>query len=353
VLFAATAICLMVAAVAGYGRYVVLDDQRFADRATDALRSDEVKQEVAKRFSGRVVALHPELAAATPAIEDAFAVGMGGDPAFRAGFHAAAARLQRAIFTDADADASLVVAGSGATLRKGLAMRLPARAGRLPAIDDVPLMSIGGNPRERLLRKLAPVAGRADLPVMVAFGLAALALLGLGATRAGGRRGIWGAGLAVAAAGGLIGAGVTGARDVVLSHFDTGFGDAVVSQIWAAFLGDLRTWGLAACAAGLVVAAAAGAPRLDPRSLLAAPRTNRGRLGRAGILIAVAATAVEAPVLLLHLTLVTLAAGLVYVAFGDLLRVLAPPRRAGHRLRAAATAAALLAAIAVAAVPVH
>lgn len=352
-LFAAAAMCLMVAAVAGYGRYAVLDDQRFADRATDALRSDEVKQEVARRLSGGVVSVHPELAAATPALEDAFAVGMGGDPAFRAGFHAAAARLQRAIFSDAHADASLVVAGSGTTLREGLAMRLPARAGRLPAIDDPPLMSIGGNPRERLLRKLAPVARRADLPIVLAFGLAALALLGLGATRAGGRRGIWGAGLAVAAAGGLIGAGVTGARDVVLSHFDTGFGDAVVSQIWAAFLGDLRTWGLAVCAAGLVVAAAAGAPRLDPRDLLAAPRTNRGRLVRAGILIAVAATAVAAPELLLHVAFVTLAAGLVYVASRDLLRVLAPPRRAGRRFRAVATATVLLAAITIAALPVH
>jgi hypothetical protein len=353
VLFVAAAMCLMTAALGAYGRYAVLDEGHFADRATNTLRSDEVEQEVARRFSGRLLAAHPDLAPGTVAIEDAFVTGMSGDPAFRAGFHAAAARLHRAIFSDPDADASLVVAGSGSALRDGLAMRLPLRANTLPVLEDPPLMSIGSNHRERLLRELAPVAKSADLPVTLAFGIAALALLGLGAAWAGGRRGIWGAGLTVAAAGGLIGAGVTGARDVVLSHFDTGFGDAVVSQIWTAFLGDLRTWGLAACAAGLVVAAAAGAPRLDPRALLVRPKTDRGRLTRAGILVAVAAMAVKAPELVLHLTLVTLAAGLVYVASGDLLRVLAPPRGTAHRLRAATTAAVLLTAIAVAALPVH
>jgi hypothetical protein len=44
---------------------------------------------------------------------------------------------------------------------------------------------------------------------------------------------------------------------------------------------------------------------------------------------------------------VAIAAGLVYVAAGDLLRVVAPPRCAGQRLRAVALAAGLLGLIAV------
>ena len=54
------------------------------------------------------------------------------------------------------------------------------------------------------------------------------------------------AGLAVAAAGGLTAAGVTAAQDFVLDNFDTGFGDAVVSSIWDAYLADLRIWALGA-----------------------------------------------------------------------------------------------------------
>jgi hypothetical protein len=60
---------------------------------------------------------------------------------------------------------------------------------------------------------------------------------------------------------------------------------------------------------------------------------------------------VEFPELVLHTGLVALAAGLVYVAAGDLLRVVAPPRCSARRLRAAALAAALLGLIVVATLP--
>ena len=132
---------------------------------------------------------------------------------------------------------------------------------------------------------------------------------------------------------------MTAAQDFVLDKFDTGFGDAVVSSIWDAYLADLRMWALALGAAGLVVAAAAGGPRPSPATLLAAPATRRGRALRAGGLLAVAALAVQFPELVLHTGLVALAAGLVYVAAGDLLRVVAPPSCAARRLRAAALAA--------------
>jgi hypothetical protein len=136
----------------------------------------------------------------------------------------------------------------------------------------------------------------------------------------------------VAAAAGATAAGVTAARDIVLTHFDTSVGDAVVTQIWNAYLGDLRAWGLALCAACLLVAAAAGAPRLSARAVLAPPATPAGRLGRAAALLAVAWLAVQVPELVLHVALVTVAAALVYVAAGDVLRAIAPPRPATPRL---------------------
>ena len=230
---------------------------------------------------------------------------------------------------------------------------MPDVAGELPRIADPTLLSVGASGPERALRELAPWARRLAGPLAIGFGVAGLALLALAVARAGDRRrAVWASGLTVAAAGGLIAAGVTAARDLVLEQFDTSFGDAVVSVVWDAFLGDLRVWALAACAAGLVVAAAAGAPRLAPRALLAAPPTRGARLLRAVGLLAVAGLAVQIPELVLHIGLVAFAAAAFYVAAGDLLRVFAPPHGAAQRARAAPVAATLLALIAVAAVPV-
>jgi hypothetical protein len=138
----------------------------------------------------------------------------------------------------------------------------------------------------------------------------------------------------------------------VLDNFDTGFGDVVVSAVWNAYLADLRIWALAVGAGVLVVAAAAGGPRPAPATLLAVPVSRGGRALRAAGLLAVAALAVQFPELVLHTGLTALAAGLVYVAAGDLLRVVAPPTSPGRRLRATAVAAALRGLIAVATLPV-
>jgi len=322
-ILAAAAVCLLVAAISAYGRYVVVDEARFADRAAVTLRSDEVRDEIAARTAKRVVAERPELEPDVAVVDEVVREELTGDPAFQAAFRGAAARLHRALFADADADASLFVAGSGAAVHRALEDRLPAAA-HVPRLSDPSLMSIGAGGGEHALRELAPVGGDLALPAAVGFGLLGLVLLAGGVVLAGDRRSaVRGAALAVAAAGGLAAAGVTGARDIVLTRFDTGFGDAVVSQIWTAYLGDLRTWGLAVAAAGLVVAAAAGGPR---PSLAVSPRTRSGLLARAAALLALAALAVTVPELLVHVGLVTLAAALVYVAAGDLLRALSGGR---------------------------
>ena len=188
------------------------------------------------------------------------------------------------------------------------------------------MLTVASTGPERALRELGPWARRLAGPLAIVFGVAGLALLALALARAADRRrALWSSGLAVAAAGGLVAAGVTAARDLVLEQFDTSYGDAVVSGVWDAFAGDLRVWALAACAAGLVVAAAAGAPRPAPRAVLAAPSTRGMRLLRAVGLLAVAGLAVQIPQLVLHTGLVAFAAAVFYVAAGDLLRVFAPP----------------------------
>ena len=347
-ILAAAAVCLLLAGVGAYGSYAVLDEAAFADRAVSTLDSDEVRDELAARIAMRVVQEEPRLATARPAIEDAAGAMILTDD-FRGAYRTAAVHLQRVLFADGDATAELRIEGSGADLRRELES-LPGWRG-IPAISDPSVMSIEGSGREGQLRELAPIADDLTLPLTIAFGVLGAALLALGIARAATRRrGIWAAGLTVALAGGLLAAVITGARDLVLHQFDTDFGDAVVSQIWTAYMGDLRICALALGAGGLVVAAAAGGPRLSARSLVATPATGAGRVVRALGLLAVAAMAVTLPEMVLHLGLVTLAAILVYVAAGELLRVLAPPDCAARAARAAVATTALLVLIAAATV---
>jgi hypothetical protein len=352
-ILALAAACLLAAGVGAYGAVAVLDRDAFADRAVAGLDSDEVREEAGARIAGRLVEEHPALSLGEPMIEDAVTEGVAGDPAFRAAFRDGALRLHDSLFGDPDAEASLTVAGSGAMLRAELQARIPRAGAAVPRLEDVPLFTLGRAGSERALRRLAPPARDLAVPLSLALAIAGLALLAVAVARERDRRrAVWGAGLAVAAAGGLTAAGVTAAQDFVLENFDTSFGDAVVGSVWDAYLADLRLWALAACAAALVVAAAAGGPRPSPATLLAAPRSRRGRGLRAAGLLALAALAVQLPELVLHTGLVAIAAGLFYVAAGDLLRVVAPPACEARRLRAAALAAALLGVIAVATLPV-
>jgi hypothetical protein len=349
-ILAVAAICLLAAGVGAYVRHAALDAAAFADRAAIALRSDEVRTELGARMGSRLVAEKPQLATGEELLADAVAKRVAGEPAFRQAFLDGVSRMHRALLSDPDAEMSLRVEGSAAALRAEVKRRLGLD---VPPMGDVALITIGETARERTLRRLAPAAADLALPLTLAFGLAGALLLALAAARAPDRRrALWGAGLAVAAAAGLVAAATTAAEDILLSTFDTGFGDAVAGTVWDAFAGDLRLWGLAVCAAGLVVAAAAGGPRPAPATLLAAPASRRGRAARAAALLAVAALAVQVPELVLHLGLAGLAAALFYVAAGDLLRVLAPPRSYARRVRLAAGAAAMVALIAVAAAPV-
>jgi hypothetical protein len=343
-ILAIAAACLLIAGIGGYGAYAVLDRDAFADRALHTLDSDEVREETGTRLAARLTIDRPVLAASRPVVADAVAETLTSDRAFRSAFRDGAARLHGTVFGDPDVPATMVVEGSGAMVRA----EVQRRGAALPRLEDVPLFTLGADSRERTLRRLAPAASDVTLPLSLALALAGLALLALAVWRERNhRRAVWAAGLAVAAAGGLTAAGVTAAQDFVLDNFDTGFGDAVVGSIWDAYLADLRVWALAVGAAGLVVAAAAGGPRPSPATLFAAPRSRGGRAWRAAALLGAAALAVEFPELVLHTGLVAIAAGLVYVAAGDLLRVVAPPSCSARKLRAAALAAGLLGLIAV------
>jgi hypothetical protein len=350
-ILAVAAVCLLVAGVGAYASHAVLDEAEFADRAVATLGSDEVRHEVGARIGSRLASDRPELSPGEQMMEDAVAESVTADPTFQQAFRDGAARLHRALFADPDAEASMTVAGSGAMLTAELRRRIPQQRTDVPRMHDVPLFSIGGDGSERTARRIAPAARDVAFPLSLALAIAGLALLAIAVIREPDhRRTVWGAGLAVAAAGGVTAVGVTAAQDFVLDNFDTSFGDAVVTSVWDAYLAELRLWALAIGAGGLVVAAAAGGPRPSLATMLAAPASRGGRAARAAGLLAVAALAVQIPELVLHTGLVALAAALFYVAAGDLLRVLAPPQCAAHRTRLAAGATALLALLAAAAV---
>ena len=74
--------------------------------------------------------------------------------------------LHDALFGDADADASMVVAGSGAMVRA----ELQRRGDDPPRLEDVPLFTLGAQGRERALRRLAPPARDAALPLSIVLG---------------------------------------------------------------------------------------------------------------------------------------------------------------------------------------
>jgi hypothetical protein len=111
----------------------------------------------------------------------------------------------------------------------------------------------------------------------------------------------------------------------VLSTFDTSHGDAVVGTIWDAFLGDLRLWGLAAGALGLVAAAvfepgARGAWRRAVRRVLT-PTDSGARLARAGGLALLAVLLVWMPEVPYDLALVSAAGVLVFTAAAEVVRL--------------------------------
>jgi hypothetical protein len=313
-LFAAAAVSLVLGALALQGQRAIVQEDAFVAHAARTLAQDEVREEAAARIDARLVSARPELARAEGMLERATIEAVEA-PGFVAAFRAGAARLHQALFAESEADVALSVPGAAAMVADRLDPRVGARVRRA---GDEPLLSLGGNARERALRRLGPIARRLTgaAPVLLALGLVLLAA-GV-ARRRNLRRGLFGAAVAVGLAGGLLAAGVRGARNFVLDHFDTAYGDAVVSTIWGEFVGDLRIWGLVAAAAGVAVAGAAS------RGLAADADALRARLARrrptlwALALIAAAAGFLLLPTVVGPFAVVAVAGVLLYAGAAEL-----------------------------------
>ncbi len=329
VLLLTGALCLLAGGVALYGQRAVLDENAFAGRAESALSRDEVRAEVADRIADRLVLAHPELAARRPVL-DAATNDMVATPGFAGEFRRGAIAMQRALFESSSAPVELPVPGGGHDLAEMVRNHSPAAVRGLPATDPK-LMTIGGGRLETGLRDAAPIARRLAGLALPAL-LAGAVLLVLAVLRAPTRRrGLRRAALAVAGVGGVIIAGLAIARGLLLATFDTSHGDAVVGEIWHAYLGDLRLWGFACGALGLIVAAAAdpGAPGAWRRAVAFVARTPHPawQAVRIAGLLLVAVLLLTAPEVPVDLGLVALAGLLVFTAAAEVsrLRLARPP----------------------------
>jgi hypothetical protein len=326
---------LMLGGLALYGRHAVLDANAFADRATGTLAQDEVIDEIAARITAREIEANASLAARRPVLEAGVGDVVRG-PEFAGEFRAGMLSLHAALFEDGGiataADGSqlrvrvtaLPLPGAGRELHAAVAARSPAAARELAAADPV-LFSLGGGRLESTLVDAGPLARRASTLAPLAF-LLGLALLGWAAWRAPSRRlGLRRIALGIALAGGATVAATSIGRAVLLSTFDTSHGDAVVGTIWSAFLADLRQWGLALGALGVIAAAAfePGAPGAWRRVLtgLMAPSGSSLRLLRAAGLVLLAALLLWMPEVPLDVAVVAAAGLLVFSGAGEVVRL--------------------------------
>jgi hypothetical protein len=258
-ILAAAAALLLAAGLGAHGRYAIVDETAFADRAEAALARPDVREEVALRLIARLERDHPELVPGHRLLANAIREIVRA-PEFDAEFRVGVARMHAALFDGGDV--SLALPETMTRVRAARERRVPALTGRLPAADDAPpVMTLGtGGALERELRRAAPAAGGLAAWWPLALGLG-LALLVFAVVRAPGRCGLRGAGLAAAVAGGVAAVGTIGAEFLLLRTFTTRHGDAVVDAIWDSYVTDVRTGGLIAMALGLAVAAASWTAR--------------------------------------------------------------------------------------------
>ena len=131
VLAVLAAVALMVSVVAAFATREVFDADRFAARTEQALQTEAVSAEVARRLTDAVITAQPDLVAVRPLVLGA-AEGVVRSAAFGAVVRGSVRDLHRSAF-DADAgtvtltvvDAGLLVSEALDRLRPDLAARIP------------------------------------------------------------------------------------------------------------------------------------------------------------------------------------------------------------------------------------
>jgi hypothetical protein len=327
VIVALAALLTVAAVVAGYMRHELLDDQRFSQRATHALKDRDVRDLVAREVTDRVVLkADPDLLAARPLIETVTASIIGSGP-FASLYGSSVRRLHSSLLSGRSSRLTLDLRDAGIVVRSGMRQLSPALARKIDA-HDVTLRSTEGVIDDaargaRTLRRLSWVL--LGLALVAAAGGLALAPV----TRDGVRLlGVVTAGASLVAIAGLE-AGRTVAARALGSDEVT---QDAVSAVWGAMLGDLVDLLVLVAAAGAVTAAIAltraDLPDLQPMlargwaRLSARPRTDRALVARALALIVVGVLVLLDPSAAVRIIASIAGVLLVYVGADQLLEVL-------------------------------
>jgi hypothetical protein len=143
VIVALAALLTVAAVVAGYMRHELLDDQRFSQRATHALKDRDVRDLVAREVTDRVVLkADPDLLAARPLIETVTASIIGSGP-FASLYGSSVRRLHSSLLSGRSSRLTLDLRDAGIVVRSGMRQLSPALARKIDA-HDVTLRSTEG-----------------------------------------------------------------------------------------------------------------------------------------------------------------------------------------------------------------
>ncbi|HEY8771422.1 MAG TPA: hypothetical protein VIM03_12830, partial [Thermoleophilaceae bacterium] len=130
VLLVAGVALLLCALVAGYLSRTLFNSDQFANRATAALRNDDVKALIADRITDQAVRAQPDVLAARPLISSA-AEAIVGSRAFVNLFQAGVRDVHRAIFRRDEDTVTLTVSDVGTLLHGALEAVQPKLAKQL------------------------------------------------------------------------------------------------------------------------------------------------------------------------------------------------------------------------------
>jgi len=248
-MLAAGAVAVALALILVYGRAEVLDADRFADRAAEAVTRPAVNQAIAEAVTRDVIErARPDALAARPLVQSVVANVIGSD-AFRPVVRAAARQTYRVLGEPGGTDLVLGLTDAAILAIEALRQLNPRLAAQLPDEAEQAAIDLGAAgwtsdlvAHAATLRALAPLSA-----------VLAVALLAGGVALARDRRHAAAtAGLATAAGGLLALAAVRVGGWEIAGRVRPDHRDAAAAT-WEVFTDPLRTWAVWAVAGGIAV----------------------------------------------------------------------------------------------------
>jgi hypothetical protein len=362
------ALLLVAGLLAFYAREEILEPEPFADRAVAALEDDNVRDFVGDQIVVTIIdSGSTDLLAARPLLETVVRTAIDTE-SFERLFRRAAFEANRVLFERERKSVAFELSDVSQVVRFGLERLSPELADEVPQEIDLALLRL----KEReFARETLAVAD--DVRILgIVLPIAALALFALAVIVAPDRRvGVLRVAVAAATGAGALAALMLVVRDRTLAGAygldETSDEEirAALDGLFDAFLADLFAWTLALAAGGIVVAAAAAlldradaeAPLARLRRRFARPADRAGRAVWGIGVVALGVLIAAEPDSAVELVTLTVAAFLLFIGASELLALLGGPgdlaaaerERRRALVRGAATGAAVVAAVTVAA----